>query len=140
MASIHRHKSPYWYVAFTLPDGRRAFRSTKQKDRKLALDVARSLEKTNQKARSGQPSEVAMRKLFGDLLEGLGAAPMRQSETVRSFSLSWLAGKQLSVKPNVYKLYKKSIARFLEVLAERADKPLADVRVSDIASARIRPI
>ena len=87
MASLHkdpRNKSPYWYCAYTLPDGRRAFRSTKQRDRKKALDVARTLEKAAEKARAGELTEAQVRKLLEGILESVGQSPIR-SETVRSF-------------------------------------------------------
>src|SRR5438093_1082328 len=48
MASLHkdpRGKSPFFYCAFTLPDGRRTFRSTKLTDRKKAWEVCLQWEK-----------------------------------------------------------------------------------------------
>jgi integrase len=138
MASIHkdpRGKSPYWYVAYTLADGRRAFRSTKQTDRKKAWDVARALEKTSEKARVGELTAVAVRKMFDDLLASIGQEPLH-NEAARKFVLSWLAGKELSTKPAVYKHYKRTVLRFLHFLGERADKPLAGIQASDIAAYR----
>src|SRR5215831_15445110 len=108
MASIHkdpRGKSPFWFVAYTLPDGRRAFRSTKQTDRKKAWDVARALEKATQKARAGELTEVAVRKLLDDVLESADQRPL-STETPRSLFTSWLAGKAISTKPGVHRLYK----------------------------------
>jgi integrase len=138
VASIHkdpRGKSPYWYCAFVLADGRRAFRSTKQTDRKKAWDVARALEKANEKARAGELTEVAVRKLLGDVLESVGQKSL-SLETPRSFFTSWLAGKGISTKPGVYRLYKMVSARFLEFLGERADKSLSAITAGDIAAYR----
>jgi integrase len=138
MASIHkdpRNKSPYWYCAYTLPDGRRAFRSTKQRDRKKAFDVCRTLEKACEKARAGEISEIQVRKLFDDILDSIGQRPIR-AETVRSFFLSWLAGKQLSTKPGVYRHYKKTVTKFLASLGEKAEKALASVTIGDVAAFR----
>jgi integrase len=138
MASIHkdpRGKSPYWYAAYTLPDGRRTFRSTKQRDRKKAWDVARALERAGEAARAGELTEVAVRKLFDDLLASIGQRPLR-NETAREMFLSWLAGKELSTKPAVYTHYKRAAWRFLKFLGERADKPLAGIQPSDIAAYR----
>ena len=138
MASIHkdpRGKSPFWFVAYTLPDGRRAFRSTKQTDRKKAWDVARALEKATQKARVGELTEIAVRKLLGDALESVGQNPLT-IETPRSFFAAWLGGKKIAVKPGVYRLYNMVITRFLEFLGERADKSLSAVTAGDIAAYR----
>ena len=136
MASLHKHaKSPFWYVAYTKADGRRAFRSTGQQDKRKAWDVARALEKTSRKARDGELSRSTARKLFDDLLEDIGETPLSK-ETVRSFFSSWLSGKEISVKPGVYKLYQKTISKFLTFLADKALKPLGDVSPADIAAFR----
>src|SRR6202022_1699575 len=99
MASIHkdpRNKSPYWYCAYTLPDGRRAFRSTKQRDRKKAFDICRAIEKACEKARANELTEVQARKLLDDVLEAVGQRPIR-SESVGVFFSNWLAGKKLAI-------------------------------------------
>jgi len=137
VASIHkdpRNKSPYWYCAYTLPDGRRAFRSTKQRDRKKAFDVCRSLEKASQKAREGELTEIQVRKILDDILDSVGQ-PLVRVETVRSFFNSWLTGKEVSAKA-FYQHYKKAVSKFLESLGQRADKSLTGVTASDIATFR----
>jgi integrase len=138
MASIHkdpRGKSPYWYCAFVLANGRRAFRSTKQTDRKKAWDVARALEKATQKARAGELTEIAVRRLLDDVLESADQRPL-STETPRSLFTSWLAGKAISTKPGVYRLYKKVSTRFLEFLADKADRSLSAITAGDIAAYR----
>src|SRR6516162_1075982 len=136
MASIHRHaKSPYWYCAYSLPNGRRVFRSTGQRDRKKAADVCRTLERTSEKARAGELSRSAARKLFDNLLENIGAEPLSR-EAAHSFFDSWLAGKEISVKPGVYKLYHKTVTKFLAHLGDKALKPLGDLTPRDITSFR----
>ncbi|MEO7168119.1 MAG: hypothetical protein ABI016_13950, partial [Chthoniobacterales bacterium] len=55
MASLHRDplgRSPYWYTAFTLADGRRTFRSTKERDRKKAWETALAWDKAATLGRS----------------------------------------------------------------------------------------
>ena len=52
MASIHkdpRGKSPFFYCAFTLPNGKRSFRSTKLKDRSAALEFCLRMEGASRK-------------------------------------------------------------------------------------------
>ena len=136
MASIHKvAKSPYWYCAYTLPDGRRAFRSTKQRDRKKAGDVARTLEKATERARAGELTEIQVRKLLDSVLESVGQSPV-QRETVRTFLLAWLGGKQLSTRPAVHAHYRKSIEGFLASLGPKADRSLNAVVPADIAHFR----
>src|SRR5215510_13248638 len=99
MASLHkdpRGKSPYWYVAYRLADGRRAFRSTRQTDRKKAAEVARTLERAAKAARDNTLTETRVRQWMDELLEATGQSPVR-NVTVRSFASDWLAGKRLTV-------------------------------------------
>jgi integrase len=136
MASLHkRAKSPFWYCAYTLPDGRRTFRSTGQRDRKKAYDVCRTLERTSEKARAGELSRSAARKLFDNLLENIGENPLSK-DTVRSFFTAWLSGKEVSVKPGVHRLYRKTITKFLDHLGSKALKALDDVTPGDVAAFR----
>ena len=138
MASIHkdpRGKSPFWYCAYTLPGGRRVFRSTKQRDRKKALAICLKLGNAAEVARAGELTELAARKILDEILESIGERPLR-SETVRSFFENWLSGKKLSTAPGTYAHYEKAITKFLETLGDRSNKPLAGVNPSDVAAFR----
>src|SRR5260221_2399970 len=138
MASLHkdpRGRSPYWYCAYTLPDGRRVFRSTKQRERKKAAEVCGALEKASTKAREGELTETRVRKLLEDVLESVGQSPVR-TETVRSFLTTWLEGKKLSTRANVHRNYARSVERFLAYLGIKADKALAGLVSADIATFR----
>jgi integrase len=138
MASLHkdpRGKSPYWYVAYTLADGRRAFRSTRQTDRKKAAEVARTLERAAIAARRNELTETHVRKWMDELLESTGQSPVRNT-TVRSFCDEWLAGKRLAVSHATACRYVRALGLFLAGLGARADKPLAVVTASDIAAYR----
>jgi integrase len=138
VASIHkdpRGKSPYWYAAYTLPDGRRAFRSTKQRDRKKAADVARALEKAAEKARAGELTETTVRRLLDSILENVGQSPI-PATNVRTFFFSWLDGKKLSTKPGVHSHYRKSVEKFLSSLGEKADRSLSAIVPADIVRFR----
>lgn len=138
MASLHkdpRGKSPFWYCAYVLPDGRRTFRSTKERDRKKAFDICRALEKASAKAREGELTEIQVRKLLDELLENVGQSPMR-SESVASFFQSWLASKQASIGKSSFTQYTKAIATFLAGLGTKADKSLAGVTPGDITAFR----
>ena len=138
MASLHkdpRGKSPFWYVAYTAPDGRRAFKSTGQRDRKKAQEICRALERATEQARAGELTEIRVRKLLDDVLESIGQSPVR-SESVRSFFNHWLAGKRISVKASVARQYTSTVIDFLASLGDKADRPLAGVVARDVAAYR----
>jgi integrase len=136
MASIHK-TGRYWHVYYTLSDGRRAHRSTRQTDRKKALDITRTLERATEKARAGELLEATVRKLLNDVLESAGENPLAQ-ETVREFFASWLQNKAGSTKPAVHRLYTQVSTRFLEFLGPRADKALCGVTPRDISAWRTK--
>jgi integrase len=138
MASLHkdpRGKSPYWYVAYTQPDGRRAFRSTRQTDRRKAAEVARTLERAARAARQNELTESQVRKWMDELLESTGQSPVR-NVTVRSFATDWLGGKRLAVSRAAALRYERAVKLFLGGLGARADKPLAGVTPTDVAAYR----
>ena len=111
MASLHKDphgRSPYWYVAYTLADGRRAFRSTRQTDRKKAAEVARTLERAAIAARRNELTETHVRKWMDELLESTGQSPVRNI-TLRSFANDWLAGKRLTVSHAQARRYQRAL-------------------------------
>ena len=104
MASIHkdsRGKSPYWYCAFTLPGGQRAFRSTKERDRRRAQDICRKWELATDEAQRGRLTESAARKVIADIYE-LANKERLPSSTVEAFFETWLAGKRNEIQPSFY--------------------------------------
>jgi len=124
-------------VYYTLPGGQRVHRSTHQRDRKKALDIARTLERAGEKARAGELTETIVRKLLNDVLESVGESPLRQ-ETVREFFAAWLEDKSGSTRAAVHRLYAQVSARFLGFLGPRADKALSGVTPRDISAWRTK--
>ena len=138
MASIHRDprgKSPYWYCAFTLPDGRRTFRSTKLTDRKQAWDVCLQWDRAAEQGRGGSFVEAQARKVLNTILENTGQAPL-ETETIRQFFKNWLDGKELAKKPSTALRYRTVLDRFLTSLGPRADHPLGSVTPRSIEAFR----
>lgn len=138
MASLHkdpRGKSPFWYCAFTLPDGRRAFRSTKQSERKLAMSVCLEWEKSAGHGRDGHFTEAQARKVLNSILENTGQAPM-QAETIHEFFTNWLNGKELAKKPRTAERYRIVVQKFLASLGQKVSRPLGALTVRDLESFR----
>jgi integrase len=138
MASLHkdpRGKSPFYYCAFTLPDGRRTFRSTRLTDRKKAWGVALEWEKAADRGRGGTFTEAQARKVLNVILESTGQSPM-QSETIRDYFTHWLTGKELANKPRTAERYAIVVERFLANLGPRAAYPLSALTVRDLEQFR----
>ncbi len=142
MASLHkdpRGKSPFYYCAFTLPDGRRTLRSTKRTDRKLAWGICLVWEKSAEQGRDGTFTEAQARKVLNTILENTGQAPM-QTETIREYFTNWLNGKELANKPRTAERYGIVIERFLVSLGQKASRPLGALTVRDLEDFRNQSI
>jgi integrase len=136
MASIHRHpQSPFWVCYYTLPDGRRTSRSTRQRDRKKALLFCLKLEEASDKARAGELTETTARKILDDILESSGARALPVS-TVRAFALRWLAAKEPGITKQTASRYRQVVTAFLESLGPLADRSLQCVTGVHIAAYR----
>src|SRR5258707_7189812 len=71
MSSLHRDprgKSPYWYCAYRLADGTRAFASTKKTSRKEAERVCRQFEGLEDAIDRGSPTQAQIRKAMTDAI------------------------------------------------------------------------
>jgi integrase len=118
MASLHhdsRRRSPFWYAAFTLSDGRRTFRSTKERARNRAWEIALKWEKAAALGRRGLLNEAQARKVLNDILESAGQGPMNL-QSVDQFFANWLASKEVSKAKATARRYKDVIRPFLEQL------------------------
>lgn len=138
MASLHkdpRGKSPFWYCAFTLPDGRRTFRSTKLTARKEAWEVCLQWERATEQGRNGNFTESQARKVLNSILENTGQAPM-QTETIHDYFTNWLNGKELASKPRTHERYGIIVEKFLASLGQKARRPLGALTVRDLENFR----
>lgn len=161
MPSVHkdpRGKSKYWYCAFTLPDGRRTFRSTKEVDRKAAqvvcekwarqadgLVAAPKLQNKDlvlesfifatRQAAKGEFNETTARKVLDDILRASGQRVIATS-TVRAFFENWMASKDASTAPGTARRYRDIVEPFLESLKHRADLDISALTSVDVARYR----
>jgi integrase len=138
MASLHKDplgRSPYWYCAFTLPDGQRRFRSTKQRDRKEALKVCLGWEKASEAAARGELTQVQARKVLDEILENIGESPIVKT-TAEEFFATWLNGKKLSLSARAFERYRKVVHELRSSLGERVHRPISALSPADITSFR----
>lgn len=138
MASLHKHssgRSPFWFCAYTLADGRRALVSTKKRKRSEALAIALKWEQSAKAAREGRFVEAQARKVLDDILESSGQ-PRMVSESVEDFLNRWCVSKTTTKADGTAKRYKRTVADFLEHVASKAKAPLSSVIPSDIETFR----
>jgi integrase len=138
VASVHkdpRGRSSYFYAAYTLPNGKRGFKSTKEKNGKKAQRIADQWERASELARRGELTEAASREVLDQIRAIVGDSAL-PTVTVRGFFTNWLAGKKLSQKQSTSERYEKPVTEFLKSLKEKADKSLSHLTPSDIQNFR----
>jgi integrase len=134
MSSIHRDsrgKSPFWHAFFTLPNGKRTSRSTKQTDKRKAREIAQSWEKAASQARLGNLQDLAARKVISDVYEIANGEPLPSSK-VRVYFQDWLARKQLVTARSTSRKYEDVISQFLKFLGDKADQDISRISRDDV--------
>lgn len=136
MASLRRHPySPYWIACFRDSNGNRTTRTTKTKDRSLALKMAVEWEGAARKASTGRLAEAQARAVINSILEHAGEDPVVYYKT-RDWFTEWLDDKKRSRKKTTIAKYEQVVTRFLKHLGRKADGALANVQVADVRSFR----
>jgi hypothetical protein len=73
MATVRRtNLSPYWQAVLTRADGSRTNRSTKQTEKKKAIEVAAEMQRTIHAAKAGTISREKLFQTFNDLMVRIG--------------------------------------------------------------------
>jgi integrase len=132
MAALRKKElSPYWFACFTLPDGRRVQRSTKERQRKLAqakADEWEKLAKENAKARQAH-------RVIADIYKAAHQAELPDS-TPQSFLEGWLARRKGEVSKSTFSVYSGRAQHFTEWLGSFATRPMAELEVSHFVRYR----
>ena len=139
MASIHkdpRGKSPFWYASFTLPNGKRTSRSTKQTDKRKAEAVCYDWEKAARQARQGNLQDFAARKVIGDLYE-ISNGEQLPSSRIKTYFESWLATKKQETARSTHRKYADVVNQLLKFFGNRAEQDIARISVQDIFNFRL---
>ena len=88
-----RENSPYWTCCYTSADGQRLKKSTKQTDRKKALEVCLAIERAEHFAKAGTLTEQTAKKLIGEILERTTGEALH-SYKAGEWLAQWLAAKE----------------------------------------------
>ena len=134
MASIHkdpRGKSPFWYCAYRLPNGKRVFRSTKQTDRKAADEFCRRLEYASHESKAGRLTEARAHELISEIVERATGEPLRHY-TAEEWLREWLQGKKATKSEGTFLKYENAIDNFLASLGPRAKLNVNQIAPRDI--------
>lgn len=138
MASIHRHsskRSPYWFGKFTGADGRPCVKTTKQRDRKKAMEVAFKFEKVAAQARAGLLIESQARKVIAELYE-VGAGEPLELATAKEFFEQWRKLVKDKNAPGTSLRYDRAVESFVAGLGPKANFDLRHINARDIIKFR----
>jgi integrase len=134
MASIHkdpRGKSPFWYCAYRLPNGKRTFRSTKLTDRKAAEEFCHRLEYASHQSKEGRLTEARARELISEIVEHATGEPLR-NYTAEEWLREWLQGKKATKAKATSLKYTNAVNCFLTSLGTRAKLNLNQIAPRDV--------
>ncbi|MEJ0000853.1 MAG: site-specific integrase [Verrucomicrobiota bacterium] len=129
------NRSPYWIACYTAADGRRLKKSTKQRKRTKALEVALALERAEAAARAGTLTETRARQLVGEVLERTTGESLIITST-EGWLRDWLRGKKVSKSVATYEKYTSTVEAFIAHLGPKAKLTLAAVAPRDLANFR----
>jgi integrase len=138
MASLHKdpkRNSPYWYCAYTLADGRRAFRSTKKTKKNEAWIVCQGFVEMEAKVAGGGASAEQLLKVLNGTLARLGQEPVERPSAKLWFA-RWLKTEQGAVSDSTLERYRQVTDDFLAFLGAKANCKLAAITTDDITAFR----
>lgn len=138
MASLHkdpRKKSPFWYCAYRLADGRRAFRSTGKTKKDEAWIVCQSFVEMEGKVAEGEASADQLMKVVNATLKRLGHDPIERPSARKWFD-RWLATEKGAVSESTLERYDQIVRSFLESLGSKANVRLSAITTDDITKFR----
>ena len=123
MASLRKYPgSAFWYACFTLPDGTRAQRTTKERLRKPAqakADQWEQLSKDRAKARQSH-------RVIAEIYRSAHNEELPDSN-VGAFIDAWLQRRRGEIAPASYVSYSNAASTFTGWLGSLLERPLADL-------------
>ena len=136
MAGLTKHpNSPFWTAIFYDGAGHKIRRSTKQRDRRLAMKTAIAWEEVSQAGREKRLTETQARKVVADLLQSATGESLH-FHTCADWFAEWLAGKRGAVAGKSLEKYEQVCADFLRHLGGRAKLSLGAISPKDVRSFR----
>jgi len=128
-------RSPFWYCAFFLPDGRRTLRSTGTSDKRKATAICMEWEKASRTGREGRLTETRAREVIADIFS-IANQDKLPCATLADFLTSWLRKKALEVTESSHDQYRITADGLLSHFAGKKDKPADAITRRDAVSFR----
>jgi len=128
-------RSPFWYACYTTADGRQLKKSTKQRDRGKALEVALTLERAESAARAGTLTESRARELVSEVLERTTGESLTVT-TVEGWLRDWLRGKELAKSAATHEKYSSTVETFITHLGPKGKINITAIAPRDLANFR----
>jgi integrase len=130
-----RNRSPFWYVSYTAPDGRRVKKSTGQTDKAKAWEFYNTVISAENVIASGSASERQLRKIINDALLRFGERKL-SDPTIKQQLDSWIESKRGSVTKSTLSAYKQTRDSFLTFLGARAQRGVRSLTKNDVIGFR----
>ena len=132
MASLRRFpRSPFWFACFTLPDGKRVQRSTKEKTRKAAQTKADEWEKFSKDRSKARQAH----RVIAEIYKQAHKSDLPDA-TPRAYTTGWLQRRKNEIAPKSFESYAGRVKDFIEWMGEAADRPLAELEASNFIAYR----
>ena len=139
MASVHkdpRGKSPFWYCNFYGADGRRRFKSTKERNRKAALKICLKWGDAAELARRNELTAAQGRKVIAELVS-ISSGERMQFYTTKGWLSEFLANKSGGIAEATRERYQQVFRDFLAYLGPvRANASVGSVSPGDLIGFR----
>jgi integrase len=129
MASLHKvPKSPCWYCAFRLANGRRTLQSTGEVDKRRAKIKCDAMQRLNEEAGREDTDRRFLERILADALRRLGHSGGSEP-SLEKWLTDWIQNQKTSVALPSFKKYALAVRLFLGSV--NGAKRLIDVNSSD---------
>ena len=139
MASLHKQSGrPYWFCAFTGPDGKRRFKSTGTTDKRQAKEICNTWARSSELAKVGKLNDEKARAIVARGLEDILAATGQTmaSASTRQCLENWLNLKKLEATDKTHRRYKVVVDELLTFLSTKADRDIALLSAKELTDFR----
>src|SRR5262245_21779788 len=139
MASLHTQPGrPYYFCAFTGPDGKRCFKSNGTTDKRQAKEICNTWARSAELAKTGKLNEEKARNIIARGLEDILASTGQtmSSASTRQCLENWLSLKKLESSQKTHKRYKVVIDELLKFLGTNAERDIALLSAKELTDFR----
>lgn len=126
-----REGSRFFYVDYTLPNGKRRRESTGAETREEAEAFLAKIKEADRISRQGRNVRRRVLRLLSEIVE-IHTGQQLKDYTARQWLSQWVKGKQFSKADSTGKRYGQAIDDFLASLGSKGDEPLEFLNTEDL--------